>query len=638
MAGVKVSHPDDAHEKEAEAVAKHVTSGGDPAHEHGATAKTAPSAGAPGDPPKVVGDPEMAHRAVAPHTATPTAAAQHPATQVASTPHPAPAQPHTAAPQHTAPQTPAAQHQATPQHTASQTPAAQHPATPVASTPHPATPQHAAPQTSATQHPATHGATTQHPGPAQPHTAAPQHTAPQSPTAQHPAPHGATTQHPGHAGRNSASILDHPGPGQPIPQPTRGILEARLKADLSHVVVHHDAAADQAVRALHARAVTRGNHIFLASDASPNDLSLMAHEVTHVLHHQGGVVHRQAANAPAAPANAPAAPYYKGKEGTIDSATKKAVEIPDVPYANAKLKLSGVDVRAKFKAGTRTVRPNPRSSSAKKQRDKWWKNINRSETEKIISDLIKPDTAQLPVADRKPATDPSAMHLLRFGVAGSTAARQNAETDGVKIARPLDGVIVGTKDQLIDTALLPHWDRNRKYNPMNVDHLVELQVGGLDEFDNYWLWEAKANQSAGGQLFIAINEQVTRLFTAARKKHKNDPGGLPFPRASPSTTGRSGRSRSAIWGQSQRNKRQRQRLLDRCGGQQRRARQAAQQGHHRRRRGNGPGRQGEQGRPDHHRRRRVRRRSTGAVALEKGPEERFRQGREQRLQGAPPSL
>src|SRR5262249_51181643 len=85
------------------------------------------------------------------------------------------------------------------------------------------------------------------------------------------APHPTAPQHPAPAGPPPTSILDHPGPGQPIPQPTRSTLEAKLKADLSHVVVHHDAQADKAVRALQARAVTRGNHIFLASDASPYD-------------------------------------------------------------------------------------------------------------------------------------------------------------------------------------------------------------------------------------------------------------------------------------------------------------------------------------------------------------------------------
>lgn len=424
--GVKVSHPDDAHEKEAEAVAKHVTSG-EPAHSHG---KSAYSGAAPGDPPKVVGDPEVAHRAVAPRTAS----AQ------------------------------------------------------------------------------------QHPGP--------DHHA-----AQHPAAHTAAAQHPAPAGPNPASVLDHPGPGQPIPQPTRGVLEAKLKADLSHVVVHQDAAADQAVRALHARAVTKGDHIFLAGDASPNDLSLMAHEVTHVLHHQGGVAHRQTAGptaAPASPANAPSGKYYEGKEGTVDivpskdgdNETKKTVEIAEVRYADAKQQHSGVDVHAKFAAGTRIVPALGRGET--EQEKKWPKGIDKAATTKAIEDLL-PDTTTIPAPEpgEDPATGRGALYLLRFGAGGPSTGSSNAKT--------LNGVIVGTKDGLIATAILPYWDRHRKFNPMNVDHLVEIQVGGPDTFDNYWLWEAVANQSGGGQLAVAINEHVRNLLAAAKEKHKDDTGAPPLP-------------------------------------------------------------------------------------------------------------
>ncbi|TQF06842.1 DUF4157 domain-containing protein [Kitasatospora acidiphila] len=424
-AGVKVSHPDDAHEKEAEAVAKHVTSGADPTHSHGTAAKTAPSGGAPGDPPKIAGDPELTHRAIAPHTA--------------------PAQPH------------------------------------------PDTPQHGA----ATQHPATQVAATQHPGP---------------------------------AGPNPAAILDHPGPGQPLPQPTRGILEARLKTDLSHVVVHHDAAADQAVRALHARAVTRGNHIFLASDASPTDLSLMAHEVTHVLHHQGGVVHRQADSSGTAQDTTPA-PYddFSDGEGALgrvdyapsndnDGDEKKTIEVAKVLYSKLKLNKdkTGVDAESLFKGSPRIVPPKRGSTS----QDSIWPNRIKNDaaaTTKKIGDLIKKNPARIP----PDATDPAdPLYLLRFGPGGPTTDSATAET--------LQGVIIGTKEDLITTALQPYWDQTGKFNPMNIDHVVEVQVAGkqaTDKFENYWLWEAVANQSGGGKLRSAITTSVNDLLAAARKAH-----------------------------------------------------------------------------------------------------------------------
>lgn len=72
----------------------------------------------------------------------------------------------------------------------------------------------------------------------------------------------------------------------------RDRIEPVLGADLSHVRIHADASAHDSARALRARAFTHANHIWLGRGESAEDLSLIAHEATHVLQ-QSDVIRRQ---------------------------------------------------------------------------------------------------------------------------------------------------------------------------------------------------------------------------------------------------------------------------------------------------------------------------------------------------------
>jgi hypothetical protein len=70
----------------------------------------------------------------------------------------------------------------------------------------------------------------------------------------------------------------------------RSQVESALGADLSGVRVHQDSQSDALNRTMTAKAFTTGNDIFLRSDASASDTSLMAHELTHVVQQGSGAV------------------------------------------------------------------------------------------------------------------------------------------------------------------------------------------------------------------------------------------------------------------------------------------------------------------------------------------------------------
>jgi hypothetical protein len=319
------------------------------------------------------------------------------------------------------------------------------------------------------------------------------------------------------------SVFDHPGPGEPIPQPTRGILERKLHADLRHVVVHHDAKADAAVRALHARAVTRGNHIWLASDASPHDLHLMAHEVAHVLQGDSHTVRRQTDTSTTPTPPPPPPTKYSGPEGSVDvgpttdakdsaAGPKKTIEVDHVLYVPQKSK-SGVDFRGAFaRAGRQVV---PRGDT--KQTANWLKGIGKTTIRSEIEKVVKSGTAYLPAPDptKPPPKDPptGAKFILEFNP-GPVTRPPNAP--GAGTAATHQGVLIGSVDELADHAALPNWNSKGNFHTYDVDHVLEMQVSGEDKIDNYWLWDAVANQSGGAALNIDINNKVQALLNAAK--------------------------------------------------------------------------------------------------------------------------
>ena len=91
-----------------------------------------------------------------------------------------------------------------------------------------------------------------------------------------------------HAAEHAISTKDA---GVPLRPEVRHALEARMGADFGGVRVHEGPQAHQSAAAIHARAFTYKNDIWLGRGESQDNLSLMAHEATHVVQ-QGAAVKR----------------------------------------------------------------------------------------------------------------------------------------------------------------------------------------------------------------------------------------------------------------------------------------------------------------------------------------------------------
>ncbi|MCL4498951.1 MAG: DUF4157 domain-containing protein [Chloroflexi bacterium] len=129
-----------------------------------------------------------------------------------------------------------------------------------------------------------------------------------------------------HVPRPVGDMVKLSGPGEPLNDRTRSSLEAGLGADFRTVRVHGDMNSAAAVDRLSARAFTIGNHIFLGSREKATDLSLMAHEATHVVQQQGGAsVQRLASGDSGDPfeieAERSAAAVQRGEHATVSGRT-----------------------------------------------------------------------------------------------------------------------------------------------------------------------------------------------------------------------------------------------------------------------------------------------------------------------------
>jgi len=89
-------------------------------------------------------------------------------------------------------------------------------------------------------------------------------------------------------GHPEQRIAQSRGGGRPLPESTRGFMEARFGADFDGVRVHEGAEAHRLNAELVARAFTFGSDIWMGANERVDDRRLMAHELTHVLQQRAG--------------------------------------------------------------------------------------------------------------------------------------------------------------------------------------------------------------------------------------------------------------------------------------------------------------------------------------------------------------
>jgi len=276
------------------------------------------------------------------------------------------------------------------------------------------------------------------------------------------------------------------GAGAPMAPAVQGPIESALGADLSHVRVHDDGAARDAASALQARAFAHGSDIWLGPGESPHDLGLMAHEATHVVQQAGGVQRLMRTAKGGGDDGEPT----KDDVGVVgdDCITFKSLRVPDFKakgHRGALYKGRTIRRDAGYKRGT----PD--------QTGVWDKSIDSAKLRKRVAEIagVKED-AQEALAIRHKT---SQYH------------------------------VIGTLDEMVETAKRPKWARDGQPKPKDVDHIVELQVSGwpsdgwantAGKTGNMELMDSRANQDSGR----SIARDVQKKINATRAKWPGSSG------------------------------------------------------------------------------------------------------------------
>lgn len=281
------------------------------------------------------------------------------------------------------------------------------------------------------------------------------------------------------AGPEVAGALTASGPGMPLPPDLREEFEGRFGADFRRVRLHTDPHAALAAQALQARAFTRGEDIYFAPGqgpgASPEAKKLLAHELTHVVQQQRL-----------------AAPTTQELElaGTGDPLEREAVAVSEAVAVGRplpELKWLGASSWAR-----QTAPQTPPPPVLLKGH-------------KVLLDLVQPQFALTIPKEKGPVGE----RYQSWATQGKLRAISEAEA---RQQRP--GTT--TLQNIWKRKIAP--DKAAKFNfaqapgkeTCQVDHIIELQLGGTNAPDNLQLLEPEHNRTAGARFRGIISDLKSR--------------------------------------------------------------------------------------------------------------------------------
>lgn len=278
------------------------------------------------------------------------------------------------------------------------------------------------------------------------------------------------------------SISSSKGKGDALPEKVQSFMGSAMGADFSDVRIHHNHAAAKMSNALEAQAFTHGKDIYFNrgkyNPSSKDGQHLLAHELTHTVQ-QGASAQRKLiqrnTNAPANTNVAPSVPRFDtpSKELHIEK-----INLPDFKKRNIE----------KFKLPLHALSPRPKV----RDHNEIWK--------EFVQSAVNAKTA---------------------------AFLQNKQktNDGVYFlkAKESNFRIIGKLEQVQEEAINPRWNRFGKGNIHQVDHVVELQLGGDNFETNYELTDRVANTSSGNSIKIERRNRMEAAITEFNAKKLNPP-------------------------------------------------------------------------------------------------------------------
>lgn len=293
------------------------------------------------------------------------------------------------------------------------------------------------------------------------------------------------------AGRptTATDLASRLGSGQPLDAATRAWFEPRLGRDLAEVRIHTDAGAAEAATQLGARAFTFGQHIAFATGEFQPDSDggrrLLAHELAHVAQNEDAT----SVSAVQREAN----PRFKKADDIAPEAIDPVKDKKARPALET-LKLPAIKARH-----AESYKKMAKSKTLKRP-----KGYDRENKPEFKTDQEKKWRAGIDLSAHY------AKIPFKEGVSGQTASFFGAPK------KTLGG---GTAGDLLDSLKTPKWAPDGTWfeTGMQIDHIVEAQVSGPDEFSNYELLSGPHNNSSGAKLSQAIRANLRTYLTAVDK-------------------------------------------------------------------------------------------------------------------------
>lgn len=329
------------------------------------------------------------------------------------------------------------------------------------------------------------------------------------------------------------------GGGAPLPQTTRQRMEQGFGRDFSAVRVHDDARANRMNAALNARAFTTGSDIFFARGAyGPESAAgdrLLAHELTHVAQQTGPgrvqprTIQRDGPDQPETEEEERPRTWQdssNSKRG-IDlegSGGKTLYRLPQLKVPTIGHKRKGVTARGSITGG---FAPNRGGGAAnfvpgsgvfhwtgKGERstvDPDVESQTDNSTQVQIWERYVRDNGDLAggIRDKFETTNPK---ISRGGEGGPRIYYLRNKKNADNVFNP-----IGTAEELARSRaiLRPPFDKSRNFTLMEVDHYVEIQLGGAHDIGNMWLLDRDANGKSGREIKANVTKNVNDLVNDA---------------------------------------------------------------------------------------------------------------------------
>jgi hypothetical protein len=315
-------------------------------------------------------------------------------------------------------------------------------------------------------------------------------------------------------------------------------VEAAVGSDLSAARVHKDAKAAAAADALGARAFTVGSDMFFGrGEFDPSTTAgqqLITHEAAHTVQQTGGssaakrVVRMKPKGKKEPTKIDPSKPVTKTKTlagadwslsvEPVEAAPKGgSIHLPKLELPKVVKKLKGEENSELEPASASGVLPqenkpftrNPQTPREDREEgaafEKWARAMQKDASPKLKEGL----TAQL-------GSQKDAAKITKTGsdVAVYVLKRKNLKSDS------LDLLLIGSIDELAvhDGLVRPMIGRGGGEAQYDADHILEDQLGGLDDATNMWLLDRSYNRSVGSQIKSKIDTAIKGVLDKAQSE------------------------------------------------------------------------------------------------------------------------